>query len=363
MTAVTYLSLCTAVISETVSEQDMYRYAFRSDAASLDPHGMLDGFTVGFLQQIYEPLVRFSTDMAVEPALAEKWDWISPTQLRLQLRRNVVFHDGSPFAADDVLFSIDRAKAEGSDLKAMLGSIERAEKVDDHTVDLHMSYTDPVLLKTLASFSIMDREWSETHATLSPTQAGGTVENYAARHANGTGPYRVIERRQDVNTVLEKNSTWWGGPAYMSMPKAMEFSPVSESMAALAALRSGQLDLAYPIPPHLAAQVEKLPDVDLRKATDLRTMFLGFDFTSDILRGGDGEENPFRNRLVRQAVYMGIDRMALHRVQSLRQPLTAMIQTLTLWFQLIQSLPGRYWQKRDTRMDLPPNLIARAGDL
>src|SRR3546814_8631845 len=125
--------------------------------------------------------------LKLQPALATSWENVEPTVWRFTLRKGVKFHNGNAFNADDVLFSIDRIRTEGSDMKVIANLIKEAVKVDDFTVDLVTPQPDPILPLQLAIFMIMDQEWSAEHgSTKAPNISGGAEGNYANLHANGT---------------------------------------------------------------------------------------------------------------------------------------------------------------------------------
>ena len=84
------------------------RWGAQNDILTLDPHSQNHATTNGIMQHVYEGLVRYTKDFSVEPCLATSWQQISPTQYRFNLRKNVKFQDGTPFTADDVVFSYSR---------------------------------------------------------------------------------------------------------------------------------------------------------------------------------------------------------------------------------------------------------------
>ena len=88
--------------------EKVFRYAYRVDPASLDPHALAETFTLSWLGQVYEPLVGRGKNLELVPALAEKWEQVDPTTWRFHLRKGVKFADGTPFTADDVVFSLQR---------------------------------------------------------------------------------------------------------------------------------------------------------------------------------------------------------------------------------------------------------------
>ena len=110
---------------------ETFRYAFQGDAQSLDPHSLNETFSLGFWGNIYEGLVRRGPDLKFEPALAVKWEALEPTRWRFHLRKGVKFHNGNAFTADDVVFSAQRVRAEGSDLQTRIAQDTQIVKVDD----------------------------------------------------------------------------------------------------------------------------------------------------------------------------------------------------------------------------------------
>src|SRR3954471_6992510 len=97
-----------------------FRYAFQGDLNALDPYTLNETFTLGALGNVMEGLTKRDQNLKIIPGLAESWEVLEPTRWRFHLRKNVKFHDGSPFVADDVVFSADRARMEGSQVKSRL---------------------------------------------------------------------------------------------------------------------------------------------------------------------------------------------------------------------------------------------------
>src|SRR6266700_1365863 len=86
------------------------RWAAQNDILTFDPHSQNHATTLAMLMHVYEGLTRYGRKYEIEPALATSWKQMSPTQWRFNLRKNVKFHDGTPFTADDVVFSYNRIK-------------------------------------------------------------------------------------------------------------------------------------------------------------------------------------------------------------------------------------------------------------
>ena len=167
------------------------RWAAQNDILTLDPHSQNHATTNAILMHSYEGLTRYSATYAVEPALATKWTYITPTQVRFELRKGVKFHDGSPFTADDVVFTFGRIKQPQGTMQIYVTGINEIKKIDDHTVDLILSAPQPILLRNIIDFRMMSKVWAEKNKTTDTQNYKAKEENYAARNVNGTGPYQI----------------------------------------------------------------------------------------------------------------------------------------------------------------------------
>lgn len=283
------------------------RFAFTSDLVSLDPHTVSPTFTLGFLANIYEGLVRRGPDLELEPALAERWEQLTPTRWRFHLRRGVTFHNGNAFTAEDVIFSAERALAPSSGVRARLAEVAEIVAVDDYTVEVETKRPAPLLLADWSGWFIMDKEWSLLHGAAKPFNiADPHARNYAARHANGTGPFRVVERLPGVHTVAERFEDWWD-KAEHNLDRVV-YLPIPTDAHRVDALLAGEVDLILRVPPQDAERVAAVPELRLLSRPDLRVLFLGMDQSRDELlyanvKGG----NPFKDRRVREAFQLAID--------------------------------------------------------
>src|SRR5882757_7170131 len=115
-----------AALAGTV-EAKTFRWANDGDPTTMDPHARSDGFVTSFDMNIYEPLIRRDRDLKLEPGLATEWKTINPTTWRIKLRQGVKFHDGTPFTAEDVLFSIQRARDAGADVTSQLAPVKEVK--------------------------------------------------------------------------------------------------------------------------------------------------------------------------------------------------------------------------------------------
>ncbi len=125
------------------SAANTFRFAFQGDLKSLDPYTLKETFTIAAHGAVYESLVTRDKDLKLVPGLAESWETPEPTRYRFKLRKNVKFHDGSPFTADDVIFSAERVRAPGSNFQTNVPADATFVKVDDHTVDMVLKNPQP----------------------------------------------------------------------------------------------------------------------------------------------------------------------------------------------------------------------------
>jgi len=286
-------------------------WASQDDAATMDPHAFNHGMTLTVLQHIYEGLVRRNVDMKIEPALALSWTQPEPTVWRFVLRPNVKFHDGQKFTAEDVAFSFRRAMSPTSDMKVFAASITAVRVVDPMTVDIVTAFPNAALIQSLPEIRIMSQAWSEQHGAGLPADLKQSKENYATRHANGTGPFRLKSRDVDVKTVLAADPAWWDKPRHNLTEATLV--RIAAPATRIAALLSGEVDFAYPVPVQDIDRVEKTPALKLVQGPEIRTMFLSMDVARDeLLYSSVKGRNPFKDRRVRQAMYQAIDMDAIN---------------------------------------------------
>lgn len=173
----------------------------------MDPHAVNAAPVTSFLNNVYEGLVRRDANMAIEPSLATSWEPLEDTHgWRFHLREGVRFHDGADFTADDVLFSYERAVSESSDVSSWFAPVREVRVPDDFTIEFVTHAPNPMFPDSIANFLIMDRNWAETQGAELPARER---ETHASRNANGTGPFRLIQRDPGVETRLAPNEDWW----------------------------------------------------------------------------------------------------------------------------------------------------------
>ncbi|MEM9211120.1 MAG: ABC transporter substrate-binding protein [Pseudomonadota bacterium] len=283
---------------------ETFTWASTTDPQTMDPHAVNSAPVLGFLNNVYEGLVRRGKDMAIEGALAESWEPIGTEGWRFNLRQGVTFHDGSSFDAEDVLFSYERASSEAADTASWFAPVSEVTIVDEFTIDFMTTAPNPIFPDSIANFMIMDKSWAEANGAVIPAKDS---ETFATLNANGTGAFQLVERQPGLKTVLEPFEGWWGDVEH-NITRA-EFTPIQNPATAVAALLSGEVDLINPVPIQDTARLRKAEGVDVIQGIEARVIMLGFGHELDNLKFGAnaGDPNPFKDARVREAVAKAVN--------------------------------------------------------
>jgi len=282
------------------------RIGNQGDALSMDPHSLNESLQLSVTNNIYESLVGVSKDLKFEPGLATAWKQTAPTVWRFELRKNVRFHDDTPFTADDVVFSMNRAAGEGSDMRSNTNDIKEVRKIDSHTIEIETKAPFPILPNVLSTVYIMSKKWCEDNQAVRPVDRRKGIENAASFRANGTGPYRLRERQPNVRTTFVRNASYWG--KIDGNVDEVIFSVIANDPTRVAALLSGEIDIMEPVPVQDVPRINSSPNTVALVAPELRTIFLGMDQKRDeLLYSSVKGKNPFKDKRVRQAFYQAID--------------------------------------------------------
>jgi len=284
------------------------RWAGFTDATSMDPYNVNETFTLGFTGNIYDGLVTRGKDLSIQPALATSWTTPDTTTWIFNLRKGVKFHNGNAFTADDVVFSYNRVISEGSDMKANFASVESLTKKDDYTVVVKTKGANPILTAYMSTWYIMDKEWAEKNGATDVADIRKGTENHASRHANGTGPYKLVSRQADVKTELERNPDWWGWGKFAdgNVDKVV-FTPIKQDATRVAAILSNDVDFMYPVPVQDIGRLKK-GGITVLQGPELRAVYLGLDIERDeLLESNVKGKNPFKDPNVRLALYKAIN--------------------------------------------------------
>ncbi|MEQ9813262.1 MAG: ABC transporter substrate-binding protein [Azospirillaceae bacterium] len=282
-------------------------FAVATEATSMDPHFHNTGNNNQIMLHMYDRLVHQGPNQELIPGLATEWGPTDdPLVWEFRLREGVTFHDGSPFTAEDVAFTLGRAgnvPNSPSGYGTYVNDIASVEIIDDYTVHLHTEAPVPLMANNLSTVSIIPSE-----------NEGATTEQYnSGEVANGTGPYMQVEYTPGDRIVLEANPNYWGdAPAW----DTVTIRPIGADAARVAALLSGDVDMIEGVPTADIESLEGNENVVLSQGISNRVVYLHLDSDRESSPGitaiGGGEiTNPLLDVRVRQALSMAIDREAI----------------------------------------------------
>ena len=279
-----------------------------SPVTSIDPHYHQLSPNNAVSDMIFDKLVNTDARANNVPGLATEWRVVEPTIWEFRLRPGVRFHNGNPFTAEDVAFTIARlpnVPNSPSSYAIYSRPITRVEVVDPLTVRFHTATPYPLLPLDMTNVRILNRATNERSAT----------EDFnAMRAAVGTGPWRITEHRNGDRITFERNDGYWGDrPAFARVNYRM----ITNDATRTAALLSGDVDVIDQVPTTDAARLRSDPRVTISQIVGLRLVFLGLDHlraaneNSPFVTDNDGRplgRNPLRDVRVRRALSMAIDR-------------------------------------------------------
>jgi peptide/nickel transport system substrate-binding protein len=283
------------------------------DAQALDPQADVNIPTMVVNSNIFDALLSRDRDLKVVNRLATSYENVNPTTWRFLLRKNVKFHNGEPFNAECVKFSFERIFAPGSKStqKGWFNTIDRVEVVDEHTVNMVTKNPDPILPARLTMFFVVPpkylKEVGDQEFNMKPV---------------GTGPFKFVSWQRDNKIVLHRNENYWEGPPAI---QELVFRAMPETQARVAALQTGELDIATYIPPDLAEPLTGKGDFRFESALSARIIHLKLSNLQD---------TPLKNKKVRQAINYAIDREALikHILKGYGEPIPSFVPKIVWGF-------------------------------
>ena len=315
----------TAFLSIHTASAVELKWAAQNDILTLDPHAQNHATTNNMVSHAYEPLVRFDKNYKVEPALATSWQSTSPTTVRFNLRKNVKFQDGTPFTADDVLFSFDRIRQPQGTMQIYVGGVKEIKKIDDYTVDVISDKPNPTLLNNFTTFLIMSKVWCVKNKSEKIQDYKAKEITHASTNTNGTGPYIIKEWQPDQKLVMTANKGWWD--KLQGNVTDVIYTPIKSDPTRVAALLAGNVDAVTDLPTQDVARLRNTPSLAVLDGPEVRTIFLALDQGSEELKYGPKGKNIFKDVRVRKALSVSIDRVAIQRsiMRGLSLPASIMV--------------------------------------
>ncbi|WP_299967240.1 ABC transporter substrate-binding protein [uncultured Roseobacter sp.] len=245
---------------------------------------------------LYDPLVKRSADLSFGPGLAESWENVDETTWRFKLREGVTFHNGNTFTADDVVFTV--AKARDSIRPDLVANIAEIVAVDDLTVEIKTPQPYAVLPNDLAELLILDEEYT--------TETGDEQMDLKPM---GTGPYKLVEWIKEEKLTLEAFDDYWAGAPEI---KSVTFRPITNPATRTAALLTGEVDVIQDLAVRDVDRVKSEADFEVLTRPSLLNVVLAMDTRaqSPTIEG----ENPMTDVRVRQAIAHAIDVDAINKI-------------------------------------------------
>jgi peptide/nickel transport system substrate-binding protein len=254
---------------------------------TMDPAMHRSRVNQAVVRNVFEALVNQGSDLDFEPELATSWEAVDDLTWRFELREGVTFHNGDPFTAEDVKFSIERVldEEQASPRASMLNMIDTVEVEDDLTVVITTTDPSPMLLASLSVNEVVPAGYVQ--------EVGD--EGFAEAPV-GTGPFTFVEWIPNEELVLEAYDDYWDGRPAVD---TAIFRPIPEVAARMAALEGGDVHIAAEVPPDLADGLSG--GVEAAPVDGTRIWFLAMNVT----------EAPFDDVDVRVGVNQAVDRDAL----------------------------------------------------
>lgn len=288
----------------TAAAENVFKFAFQGDIQGLDPQSHYETFQLSTLQNVYEGLVTRDKSLAIAPHLATSWSMKTPSQWEFKLRKGVKFHNGNDFTAEDVKFTFERAL--GTDFKALATKVKDIIIVDDHTIIFDTGAPNPGLINELDGMLIMDKDWAVEHGVES-VDTNNMDKVYTTTNANGTGPFKAVSYQAGVKSEFVRFKGHWDKSIKTNLDRVI-FTPIGQDSTRVAALLSGAVDLAYPIPVQDQDRLNRTANVEALVGPELRNIYLGMDQWRDELVGSNIKgKNPFKDMRVRKAFAYAIN--------------------------------------------------------
>ncbi|HEY8250775.1 MAG TPA: ABC transporter substrate-binding protein, partial [Burkholderiales bacterium] len=306
-----YRSIATAVLFFFIgaaAAQDL-RIGLASEPTAMDPHYHNLSPNNSLLSHIFESLVGQDERQRLTPDLAESWKAIDATTWEFKLRKNVRFHDGTPFTAEDVVATYKRVPNvpnSPSSMATFTKPIVETKIVDPHTL----------IFKTAAPHVLLPSDLASVYIVPKPIAEKATTDEFnSGKAAIGTGPYKFAEYIPNQRVVLKANYGYWGGEEPWDK---VTFKILSNSAARVAALLSGDVQMIETVPTSDIAKLATDKNFALADKVSNRVIYVHLhqwnDKTAPFVTAKDGkplDKNPFKDSRVRKALSMAINRDAI----------------------------------------------------
>ncbi len=286
-TAIVLALVITLLVGHAVSvnAQTTVRVAINASLSTMDPQKQGNMIDMGILINMFDMLTMVRNNQLV-PWLATEWHSVDDLTWEFKLREGVTFHNGEPFNAEAVKFSIERLLApETASPIVELRYVTGVEVVDEYTVRIVTQEPDPLIPAKVSLFGgvMVPPKYIQEHG-----------DAYFASHPVGTGPYKFVSWQRDGSLVMEANDDYWGGRPAVDR---IIVDAIPNDASRIAALLAGEVDIIAHLAPESYQQVNSSGNAQAVSVPGLRMHYLSIDT----------RELPFDDARVRQAVNLAID--------------------------------------------------------
>jgi peptide/nickel transport system substrate-binding protein len=282
------------------------RMALSAEPSSMDPHFHNLSPNNALTSHVFERLVHFDEKQSLIPGLATSWKTVDDNTWEFKLRTGVKWHDGTPFTADDVIFTMERApnveNSPGSFALYVRG--KTFTKVDDHTIRISTKAPYPLMPNDMATIAIISKK----------AASGAKTDDFnSGKAAIGTGPFKFSEFVKGDRYVVVRNDDHWGEKPKWSK---VTIRPIKTGPARVAALLAGDVDVIEEVPTTDIARLRGDAKVSLAQGLSNRVIYFHMDQWRDetpFITANDGSKikNPLKDLRVRKALSKAINRPAI----------------------------------------------------
>lgn len=273
--------------SESGEMKDTITWVQGADVTSLDPHVGKETPAVTVTCQMFDTLLTMDENNEPAPCLAESYKQIDDKTWEFKLRDDVKFHDGEPMTAEDVVFSINRAR-KSNYVSYVVDAISEVKADGDYAVTI----------KTKEPYSPLLSNLTVPFTAIVPKHVVEKDEDAFQKHPIGTGAYKFVEWKQGEYTKMEANEDYFlGAPK----TKNLEMRVVPEASQRVIAIETGEADLAYSVSANDSSRVEKDDNLQLFKGASQSVAYLTIN----------SQNEKFADKKVRQAIRYAIDQQAI----------------------------------------------------
>ena len=311
-----------SLVSSVPATAQTIKVGLSAEPTSLDPHyhNLIPNNQIA--GHIFESLVETTADFSFRPGLAESWRALDETTWEFKLRKNVRFHDGSAFDANDVQFTlcrIPKVANSPSPFTIYTKAIKEIDAPDPYTLIIKTKAPYPLLPNELSVIGVIsDRliggekvKFVETGCKITAALPA-TADFNSGKAAIGTGPYKFSEFVKGDYIQFNRNDAYWGKKPQW---ESVRFRPITNPGSRVAALLSGDVDFIENPPIQDMLRIMKNPAFKVVSDVSVRVIYIAMDQRSDTIVPpevkGTNERNPFRDERVRKALSMAINRESL----------------------------------------------------